>query len=115
MKLPNSHLAIVEREKVVHYLMNASHPDNGGKAVFFAALGFSADGWELSNSFLDLADKSDVWVSIESSHGMKNVVDGALITPSGKCSTVRTIWIVEKGSENPRLVTAYPREEGKND
>jgi hypothetical protein len=44
MKLPNSNLAIVEREKVFKYLLNVSHPDNGGKAVFFAALGFSREG-----------------------------------------------------------------------
>ena len=32
MKLPNAHLAVVEERKVVDYLLNAAHPDNGGKA-----------------------------------------------------------------------------------
>jgi len=43
--------------------------------------------------------------------GIKYIVDGRLSTPSGKKVTVRTVWIVDKGSENPRLVTAYPGEE----
>jgi hypothetical protein len=55
---------------------------------------------------------SEVVVSMETSHGIKYIVDGALITPSGKRPTVRTVWIVDRGSENPRLVTAYPGEEG---
>jgi hypothetical protein len=45
MKLPNSHLAIIEREKICEYLLNAAHPDNGGKALFFIALGFSREEW----------------------------------------------------------------------
>jgi hypothetical protein len=48
---------------------------------------------------------------MESSHSIKYIVDGALITPSGKSPPVRTVWIVDKGSENPRLVTSYPCEE----
>ena len=43
MKLPNAHLAVVERAKIVEYLLNPAHPDNGGKAPFFMALGFRPD------------------------------------------------------------------------
>jgi hypothetical protein len=45
MKLPKSHLAIVEREKIAEYLLNAEHLDNGGKALFFISLGFSREEW----------------------------------------------------------------------
>ena len=41
--LPNAHLAIVARSKITKYLMNAAHPDNGGKARFFIALGFDPE------------------------------------------------------------------------
>lgn len=47
MKLPNADLALVEREKIIRYLLNAQHPDNGGKAVFFSNLGFHADDCEV--------------------------------------------------------------------
>jgi len=111
MKLPNSHLALVEQEKISEYLLNALHPDNGGKALFFAGLGFSRETWRvLANAFLTLALESEA-VRMESSHGIKHIVDGELTTPSGKSPTVRTVWIVDKGHRNPRLVTAYPREE----
>jgi hypothetical protein len=40
VKLPNAEKAIVEREKLSDYLLNAAHPDNGGKAAFFEGLGF---------------------------------------------------------------------------
>jgi hypothetical protein len=111
MKLPHPRLATVEREKITEYLLNDAHPDNGGKALFFVALGFSREGWQtLANAFLKLALEAEVAIAIESSHGIKYIVDGALSTPSGKRPTVRTVWIVDKGSENPRLVTAYPLE-----
>jgi hypothetical protein len=112
VKLPNAHLAIVEREKITEYLLNDAHPDNGGKALFFVALGFSQEESQtLANALLKLAQETEVAITVETSHGIKYIVDGALITPSGKSPTVRTVWIVDKGSENARLVTAYPCEE----
>jgi hypothetical protein len=33
MKLPDADNAIVERQKILAYLLNAAHPDNEGKAV----------------------------------------------------------------------------------
>jgi hypothetical protein len=112
VKLPNSHLAIVDREKITDYILNDAHPDNGGKALFFVALGFSRDEWwALASAFLKLARENEVGVSMESSHGIKYILDGTLITPSGKSPTVRTVWIVDKGREKPRLVTAYLHEE----
>jgi hypothetical protein len=41
VKLRDAHLAVVERGKVLDYLLNDAHPDNGGKAQFFESLGFS--------------------------------------------------------------------------
>jgi hypothetical protein len=112
MKLPNARLAKVEREKIADYLLNADHPDNGGKAAFFFALGFHRDDWEpLANTFRRLAITYSVTRSMESVHGKKYIVDGAIDTPTGKNASVRTIWIVDSGETVPRLVTAYPREE----
>lgn len=45
IKLPNAQLAVVEREKVVDYLLNPAHPDNGGKVRFFFAMGFTCRDW----------------------------------------------------------------------
>ena len=40
--LPNAHEAVVPAAKVRFYLLDPTHPGNGGKAAFFAAFGFSA-------------------------------------------------------------------------
>ena len=81
MKLRHAHLAAVERHNVVDDLLNSAHPDNGGKAQFFESLGFSVDG-------------------AVSSH-----------TESRQSRMVRTVWIVDRGLNAPRLVTASPGKE----
>jgi hypothetical protein len=43
VKLRNAHLAIVDSSKVLDYLLNEAHPDNGGKARFFGSLGYSRE------------------------------------------------------------------------
>lgn len=112
MMLPNAHLALVEREKIVEYLLNAAHPDNGGKAPFFLMLGFRREDWEtLAAALCRLAFSSHVSQSMETIHGKKYIIDGALETPNGKLPIVRTVWIIDKGEDVPRLVTAYPHED----
>ena len=46
MKLPNAEQAIVEQAKIVDYLLNPAHPDNGGKVAFFLSLGFNREAWQ---------------------------------------------------------------------
>ena len=76
MKLPNANIALVEREKITEYLLNREHPDNGGKAGFFLALGFSHDHWELlADSFHQIAMRSEVSQIMESAHGKKYIID----------------------------------------
>lgn len=109
--LRNAHLAIVDRRKVVDYLLNHAHPDNGGKAQFFASLGFSSDDPEaLVQALQDVAQQGEVVRSTESAHGEKYVVDGWLSvhTQESRRRSVRTIWIIDRGGDAPRLVTAYP-------
>jgi hypothetical protein len=43
--------------------------------------------------------------------GTKYVIVGQIESPVGKPVTVKTIWIVDKGLDVARLVTAYPRKE----
>ena len=111
MKLSNAERAVVEREKIADYLLNAAHPDNGGKAAFFLSLGFRQEEWQtLAAAFRRLAEKFDIHNSMRSAHGRKYILDGRIETPSGKRPIVRTVWIVDRGVEMPRLVTAYPQE-----
>ena len=112
MKLPNAHRAIVEEAKIVDYLLNPAHPDNGGKAAFFLELGFRREDWQtLAAAFRTMAQNLTVTTSMASAHGQKYIVEGIIETPSGKTSRVRTVWIVDRGLDTPRLVTAYPQED----
>jgi hypothetical protein len=112
MKLPHADLVIVEEAKIVDYLLNPAHPDNGGKAAFFLALGFSREDWQaLAAAFRAMAENVSVATSMASPHGQKYIVEGNIETPSGKTPRVRTVWIVDRGLDTPRLVTAYPRED----
>ena len=109
MRLSNACLAAVDREKITEYLLNPEHPDNGGKAAFFVALEFSRSGWEtLANALLKLALMADVVESMETVHAKKYIVDGELENPAGKAASVRSIWIIDTGTDFPRLVRAYP-------
>jgi hypothetical protein len=114
VKLRNAHLAVVDRGKVVEYLLNEAHPDNGGKAKFFVSLGFSVEDPErLMKALRDVAGHGEVVRSQEFVHGEKYVVDGWLpvhTQDSGRRS-VRTVWIIDRHTDAPRLVTAYPGEE----
>lgn len=110
MKLPNRENATVEREKITDYLLNASHPDNGGKAAFFTGLGFQREQWEtLAAAFKRLAREAEVMVAAEAAHGTKYVIAGRIESPEGRAAMVQTVWIVDKGQDAARLVTAYPR------
>lgn len=110
MKLPNAARAIVERQKVVDYLLNASHPGNGGKAQFFASLGFAANEPDrLAEALAEIGRRDDVVKSSKTVFGEKHVVDGEISSQTGiGRAAVRTVWIIDRGAEEPRLVTAYP-------
>jgi hypothetical protein len=61
VQLRNAQLAVVERSKVLDYLLNEAHPDNGGKARFFTSLGFSAGEVErLIDALADVAKRGEV-------------------------------------------------------
>jgi len=92
----------------------ADHPDGAGKANFFLAQGFTPDAWQLfADALRSVAARCPVEKQVDSAHGTKYVVDGELKTPAGKSPIIRTVWIVDQGKENPRLVTAYPHEPGE--
>jgi hypothetical protein len=85
MKVPNAHSALVRREKITEYLLKASHPDNKGKAQFFASLGFDAVGWDIfAQALRKHARVADVVNHLETVHGIKYVLNGFIETPSAR-------------------------------
>jgi hypothetical protein len=115
VKLPNAHLAIVSLPKLSEYLLNSSHPDNGGKAAFFLSLGFRADDPEVLAFALRQIATSGVTEKLESSHGTKYIIEAQIDSPSGKSPWVRTVWIIDRDQSAPGLVTAYPADKRNYD
>ena len=110
MRLPNAELALIERSKVVEYLLDPGHPDGAGKAAFFRGRTFHPERWEiLAGALLQLVQAHEIVRATSSPHGEKFVVDGTLACPDGSTARVRTIWIVDAGQIRPRLISAYPQ------
>jgi hypothetical protein len=65
------------------------------------------------NVFRDVAEHGEVVISAESVHGEKYVVDAwwSAHTQESRRRPVRTVWIIDRGGNTPRLVTAYPGKE----
>ena len=109
MTIPNAANCIVEAEKVRAYLLNLSHPAGKSKAAFFMMMGFRQQDWEvLATALGQMVRNSPVTIRMTSRHGQKYIVDGALVAPTGQLPFIRTVWVVDTGTDRPRLVTAYP-------
>ena len=109
MKLPNAHLAIVEREKITEYLLNPGHRFGASKARFFTGFGFHLDDWEtLARALSEHAQRHEVSAERDTGFGPRYEVNGPLATPTGRDPLVRTVWQLDDGEVAPRLITAYP-------
>ena len=110
MKLPNYENAYISKSKIAEYLLSETHILGKTKAVFFTSMGYSSDNWQvLKEDLLSIASSADIHEEISTDFGMKYILDGVVESPSGKTINLRTVWITEKSSNNPRLITAFPR------
>jgi hypothetical protein len=109
VKLPNAHIALVEREKIVDYLLNPTHRYGASKARFFAQFVFGLESWEvLAAALREHGQGHDVARSRETGFGPRYEVEGELNAPDGRRPRLRAVWQVDKGQVAPRLITAYP-------
>ena len=108
MRLPNSHKAVVEIQKLRTYSLNPNHPLGKHKArVFKAALGITLkDADWLRKRALDMALSVDVKRGTASVFGDKYVIDSVL-EYKGMSAMVRSCWIIELGTDFPRLTSCY--------
>ena len=107
MNLPFAHRLRIDQSKIVGYLL--SHSSGQGKAAFFLGFGFRPENWvALADALTAQAQGNPVVAQVDSLYGTRYSVDGDLETPAGRRPRVRTVWILERGSEEPRLITAHP-------
>ncbi len=109
MHLPNAANAYIPPAKILDYLLDADHPDGGGKAVVLTRFGFNRAEWQILAQALRTHGAShEVIQTIRTPHGLKFIIEGALESPDGRSLNLRTVWIILDGTDEPRLVSAYP-------
>ena len=109
MMLPNGDRAEVPREKIVSYLLSATHPSGRDKAAFFARFGFARARWRvLAEALRRHAVAVEVTRAEPSPFGTRFVIEAPMLAPDGRSPRVRSVRFIEHGDEVPRFVTAYP-------
>ncbi|MGH7044390.1 MAG: DUF6883 domain-containing protein [Acetobacteraceae bacterium] len=108
--LPNSGQAMVADAKARDFLLQASHPDNKGRAQFLASFGFVPELWISLREALSEHPVRNQVVRVEAtSFGTKYTVQCALVSPDRRNPCVSTLWIINNGERVPSFVTMLPR------
>jgi hypothetical protein len=109
MKLPNAENLVVDRAKIVDYLLSETHEDGRHKAAFFRGFGFLPEFWqEMAEALRKHASDNDVAKEEPSPFGRRFIVDGIMQMPDGRVPLVRTVWFRRTDETTIRFVTAYP-------
>lgn len=112
--LPDHLNAKIPADKLVKYALNPTHEardplGSHGKdkaRVFKSALGFDQSNWELlKQHILDELPYHEAVFRDDDEHGKRYTVIVPITGPNGKTADVLTGWIVEPGSDYPRLST----------
>ena len=107
--LPNYENAYVPEPKLTEYLLSEKHAVGKAKAKYFRSLGYTeANVDQLQHDLLMIVKSYEISQKIETSFGLKYIVEGQLATPNGSTARVITVWVVEPVDNIPRFVTAYP-------
>jgi hypothetical protein len=111
MRLPNAAHLVVEREKIVDYLLSPVHRYGASKARFFMRFGFRPEHWEVfAEALREHGRRHDVVRTKQTGFGPRFEIEGALVAPDGRQPRVMTVWQLDEGETAPRLITAYPLE-----
>lgn len=106
--LPGFDKAVIQPGKLVDYALNPDHPKGGSKArVFAAALGFTRENWpDLAAAILAALQHHPAVEREIKPYGREFAVDLSITGPAGS-AIVRTGWMIDNGSDVPRLTTIY--------
>ena len=100
MRLPNRDNAIMPED----------HPVGRFKAAFFARLGYTRDDWQHLEGDLRAQHLSlDAHEGEPTVYGRKFTISGPLTGPSGDAAGLVSVWVIRRGEDLPRFLTAYPR------
>ncbi len=109
MLVPNAQNAVVDIRKLRDYCLNPDHDDGKHKArLFLSSLRMTADhAEELRQILLEVVKTHEVRLGRQDQFGQRYTLDFTLEWQN-RNATLRSGWIVEHGSEIPKLTTCYP-------
>jgi hypothetical protein len=108
MRIPGADRAEVSIHKLRDYCLNPLHDEGKHKArVFASALGMTrADAEALRELLLEAVRTRDAEPGFEDDYGQRYLLD-LPVEWRGKRATIRSGWILEHGSEIPRLTSCF--------
>src|SRR5574337_906336 len=109
MKIPNADRAVVDIRKLRDYCLNLLHDEGKHKArLFESALDIIAnDAEQLRNILLQIVKTHEAELGRRDEYGQRYTVD-FMLEWEGKRAKVRSGWIIEYGSDIPRMTSCYP-------
>jgi len=108
-RLPNVENAIIEDRKLLDYLLSETHEDGKHKARAFLSMGFTRENFAILAAAVRILAASGETAEVEATeHGRRYRTEGEIEVPRGGKVRVRLLWIIDAGSDIPRLVSAYP-------
>jgi hypothetical protein len=107
MKLPKGELAIVDGTKLREYCLNPHHYRGRHKARVFAVFDIHQEDSEiLAKALLMAAREAEARPGEANQYGQRYVVDFELVH-HGRTANIRSLWIVRRDENVPRLTTCY--------
>jgi ribulose bisphosphate carboxylase small subunit len=109
MLIPNAENASVDIRKLRGYCLNLEHDDGKHKArLFWSSLGMTANNAEeLRQILLEVVQTHEASFGRHDEFGQRYTLD-FIIEWQNRSATLRSGWIIEHGSEIPKLTTCYP-------
>jgi len=109
MLIPNAKNAVVDIRKLRDYCLNLEHDDGKHKARLFSSImGMTADdAEELRQILLEVVKTHEARLGRKDEFGQRYTLDFS-IEWQNRNATLRSGWIIERGSEIPKLTTCYP-------
>jgi hypothetical protein len=109
LKIPNADRAVVDIRKLRDYCLDPEHSEGKHKARLFAAtLGIQAsDAEELRLILLQIIKSGEAQLGRRDGYGQRYVID-FMLEWRDRQAMIRSGWIIEDGSDMPRLTSCYP-------
>ena len=109
MLIPNAENAVVDIRKLRDYCLSLEHDDGKHKARLFSSiLGTTADNdEEVRQNQHQVVKTHEAQLGRQDEFGQRYILDFTLEWQN-RSATLRSGWIVEHGSEIPKLTTCYP-------